>query len=87
MGTATLDSTKTGRPKSIPPEAYAEVFKLLSQGLGYRAIADALAERQLCYTTKSSVERMVKGQPPYQGRRVVRARLNGQIKAPYELKE
>ena len=62
---------KKGRPRAIPPEAYGEVFRLLSMGLGYRAIADELAEQGICFCTKSSIERMVKGWGCYSGRRVV----------------
>ena len=63
-------AAKTGRPRSIPPEAYGEVFRLLGLGLGYRAIADELAARGICSCTKSSIERMVKGRGCYTGRRV-----------------
>ena len=59
---------KTGRPQSIPPWAWPEVFRLHRQGLGYRRVAVSL-ETLKVITTKSSVERLVQGLPPYQGRR------------------
>lgn len=63
-------AAKKGRPRAIPPAAYGLVFTLYGQALGYRAIADRLAEMRLCYPTKSSVHRLICGLPPYQGRRV-----------------
>ena len=71
MNERTSDASKSGRPRSIPPEAFGLVFRLYSEGLGYRAIADHLAEIGACCATKSSVERCIKGVPPYTGRRVV----------------
>ncbi len=64
-----LATPKRGRPQAIPPSAFGLVFRLYGEGLGYRAIADRLAEMRECYPTKSSVERFIKAQPPYQGRR------------------
>ena len=61
---------RRGRPVSIPESAYGEIFRLLSLGLGYRAIADELGIRRICSCTKSSIERMVKGRGCYTGRRV-----------------
>ena len=55
---------RLGRPVSIPVEAYDEVFRLHAAGLGYRRIATRL-ESIGVYTTKSSVERLLKGQSPY----------------------
>ena len=63
-------SDKRGRRQAIPQEAFGLVFTLYGEGLGYRAIADRLAEMRVCYPTKSSVERLIKALPPYQGRRV-----------------
>lgn len=60
---------KKGRPQSIPEEHWATVFMLYSQGKGYRRIADLLIPLGVS-CTKSSVERLIKGLPPYQGRRV-----------------
>ena len=60
---------KKGRPASIPPEAYGKVFLWYSQGFGYRRIAEML-EDQGVYTTRVSVERLVKGRGCYAGRRV-----------------
>ena len=61
---------KRGRPQSIPPEHWETVFRLYSEGKGYRAIADLLIPMHVS-TTKSSVEPLIKGLPPYQGRRVI----------------
>ena len=57
---------KIGRPQSIPRWAWPEVFRLYSQGHGYRAIADLLIPLRVG-TTKSSVERLIKRLPPYTG--------------------
>lgn len=61
---------KRGRPLSIPRWAWPEVFRLHGQGLGYRRVAAALIPMKV-FTTKSSVERLVKGLAPYEGRRPV----------------
>ena len=55
---------KTGRPAGIPPGAFAEVKRLHGLGYGCRRIA-AMLEGRAVYTTKSSVERLLKGQAPY----------------------
>ena len=60
---------KTGRPRSIPPESYSKVFLWYSQGFGYQRIAGML-EDQGVFTTRGSVERLVKGRGTYSGRRV-----------------
>ena len=44
------------------------LLRLYSEGRGYRAIADLLILMHIT-TTKSSVERLIKGQPPYTRRR------------------
>ena len=62
-----LDSAKRGRPQSIPAWAWPTVFRLHAQGLGYRRVAMALLSLKVS-TTKSSVERLIRGLPPYQGR-------------------
>jgi len=61
-------SVRTGRPQSIPVEIWPEVIRLYGQGLGYRRVANALIPLKI-WTTKSSVERLIKGRPPYQDRR------------------
>ncbi len=61
-------SLTKGRPRSIPPWAWPEVFRLHGQGLGYRRVANALIPLKI-WTTKSSVERLIKGKPPYSGSR------------------
>ena len=58
-----------GRRQSIPQELWGECIRLYGQGHGYRAIADRLIPLGVS-TTKSSVERLIKGLPPYQGCRV-----------------
>jgi hypothetical protein len=60
---------KRGRPQSIAEEHWETVFRLYSEGKGYRAIADLPIPLHL-HTTKSSVERLIKGLPPYPGRTV-----------------
>ena len=55
---------KTGRPASIPETAFGLVLRLYSEGNGYRRIA-RLLEGHGVFTTKSSVERLVRGLPPY----------------------
>ena len=60
---------KNGRRQSIPRAAWPEVFRLYSLGHGYRVIANMLQPLGVC-TTKSSVERLIKGSAPYEGRRV-----------------
>ena len=57
-------TAKTGRPQAIPPTAYQEVFQLRSLGMGFRKIATALEAKGI-FTSRSSVERLVRGQPPY----------------------
>ena len=59
---------KTGRPQNIPHWAWPEVLRLHNHGLGYRPVAAGLVSLKVS-TTKSSVERLIKGLPPYQGRR------------------
>ena len=66
--TTPLAGVKIGRPQSIPRWAWPEVFRLYGQGLGYRAVAHALIPMKVS-TTKSSVERLIKGRPPYAGER------------------
>ena len=70
MDAESLASRKRGRPPAIPPSAYALVFRMYSEGLGYRAIASRLCEMGVCFPTKSSVERCIRGLSPYTGRRV-----------------
>ena len=53
-------TTKTGRPQAIPKRAYAEVHRLHGLGHGYQRISPML-ESLGVFTSKSSVERCVKG--------------------------
>ena len=58
-----------GRKPSIPQDVWREVFQLYAEGNGYRAISTALLVLGVL-TSKSSVERLIKGKPPYVGRRI-----------------
>ena len=53
-----------GRKRSIPESAFGLVFKLYSEGYGYRRISSLLAQQGI-NTTRSSVERLVKGRGCY----------------------
>ena len=65
------ESMKGGRRQSIPPQQWSAVFALYAAGNGYRRIADLLMPLGVS-TTKSSVERLIKGRGCYLGRRVMR---------------
>ena len=54
----------TGRPASIPQWAFGEVFRLRDLGYGCRRIVRSLEEAGV-FTTRSSVSRLLNGQPPY----------------------
>ena len=54
----------TGRPASIPLWAFGEVFRLRDLGYGCRRIVRSLEEAGV-FTTRSSVSRLLNGQPPY----------------------
>ena len=54
----------TGRPTSIPQWAFGEVFRLRDLGYGCRKIARSL-EGVGIFSTRSSVSRLLNGQPPY----------------------
>ena len=54
----------TGRPASIPEWAFGEVFRLRDLGYGCRRIARSL-EAVGIFSTRSSVSRLLNGQPPY----------------------
>ena len=57
-----------GHKRSIPERVWGDVFRLHSQGHGYRSVTARLAELGV-WTSRGSVERLIKGLPPYQGRR------------------
>ncbi len=57
-----------GRKRSIPERVWGDAFRLYSQGLGYRMVATRLADLGV-WTTRGSVERLIKRRPPYQDRR------------------
>ena len=56
----------TGRPTSVPEWAFGEVFRLHSLGYGCRRTVMSLEEAGV-FTTRSSVSRLLNGQPPYAG--------------------
>ena len=56
-----------GRPRTVPQALYGTVFRLYSAGYGYRAIANALMGKG-AVTSKSSVERLIRGLGSYRGR-------------------
>lgn len=56
---------RRGRPRSIPRSLFVTIQWLYLGGLGYRRIARVLEERFDVYTTRGSVERFVRGKPPY----------------------
>ena len=58
---------KQGRKRSIPEWVWGDAFRLYSEGCGYRRVAARLADLGV-WTTRGSVERLIKGLPPYQGR-------------------
>ena len=55
-----------GRKRSIPERVWGDVFRLYSEGHGYRMVATRLADLGV-WTTRGSVERLIKGLPPYDG--------------------
>ena len=56
-----------GRKRSIPERVWSDAFRLYSEGHGYRMVAARLTDQGV-WTTRGSVERLIKGLPPYQGR-------------------
>jgi hypothetical protein len=56
---------RLGRPQSIPEHLFVRVLRLKLAGLGYQAIANEL-NRLGVATSRGSVERLLKGLPPYQ---------------------
>ena len=56
------------------------MFRLRAKGHGYRRIANLLADQGV-FTTKSSVERLVRGLPPYEGEHLAYFRLKGETHA------
>ena len=63
-------AVKGGRPRSIPQAVWSEVFSLYASGLGYERIARELQKIGI-WTTRGSVERLIKGRGSYRGRRPV----------------
>ena len=65
LGVVMIEARKvTGRPASIPEWAFGEVFRLRDLGYGCRRIVRSLEEAG-GFTTRSSVSRLLNGQPPY----------------------
>lgn len=60
---------KPGRKRSIPEWAWDDALRLYSEGHGYRLVATRLADLGV-WTSRGSVERLVKGLAPYEGRPV-----------------
>jgi len=58
-------SMTKGRPRSIPVRLFVKALRLKLSGLGYQAVAEEL-ERYGVRTSRGSVERLVKGLPPYE---------------------
>ena len=54
-----------GRPRSIPNRVFETIISLREEGFGYRRITSILRKEHGVDTTKGSVERFVKKQPPY----------------------
>ena len=59
---------KTCRHQSIPERVWGNAFRLYAEGHGYRIVASRLADLGV-WTTRGSVERLIKRRPPYQDRR------------------
>ena len=57
-----------GRKRSIPETVWGDAFRLYSEGCGYRSVVARLAALGV-WTTRGSVERLIKGRPPYSGSR------------------
>ena len=53
-----------GRPVSIPRSAFADIRRWRGEGYGYQRIS-RLLEGVGVFTSRGSVERLVKGLPPY----------------------
>ena len=70
MVTPGFEAMKQGRKRSIPERVWGDALRLYSDGCGYRAVASRLASLGV-FTTRGSVERLVKGLAPYEGRRPV----------------
>ena len=60
---------RRGRPRSIPERLFVRVHAMHRTGLGYQAIALELSRLGIA-TSRGSVERLVKGLPPYDNQRI-----------------
>ena len=72
-----------GRPRSIPERLFVRVHAMHRTGLGYQAIAAELSRLGIA-TSRGSVERLVKGLPPYDGTQGAHAVASG-LEAAAEL--
>ena len=61
----TSQPDKGGRRPAIPAETWPVVFQLRESGLSYARIARELDHMGLCWTTRGSVERLIKGWGTY----------------------
>lgn len=59
-----------GRRRSIPEAAFPDVHRLRATGMGYQRIAIELERLLGVWTSRGSVERLLKGRGAYQGRRL-----------------
>ena len=64
--TPVLEAMTQGRKRSIPESVWGDAFRLYAEGHDYRMVASRLADLGV-WTTRGSVERLIKGLPPYQG--------------------
>lgn len=55
---------RPGRPRSIPPELFATILKLYSEGRGYRTITNHLEGLGIA-TTYTTVRRLILGLGAY----------------------
>ena len=61
-----VEGMTQGRKRSIPERVWGDAFRLYSEGHGNRMLASRLADLGV-WTTRGSVERLIKGLPPYNG--------------------
>ena len=71
-----------GRPRSIPNRVFETIISLRKQGNGYRRITTILRKDHNVDTTKASVERFIKSQPPYDKARAEHFKVTPPAKHP-----
>ena len=69
---------RRGRPRSIPERYFVRVLRLKLSGLGYQAIASELGRLGVA-SSRGSVERLVRGLPPYVDAPASRARAEARL--------